>query len=356
MSQPGWYPSPDSPEKLAFWDGAQWTGELMDQPVVSETPILSRRELRLRRAEEGGAATMAFPTWEQRSTPESEPTPAVAEAIDFAPELPDDLPAPPTFIEPVPTEASVFPTVAEPAPTEMMPEPTEVVAFPTVAEPIPTVTEPMAVADLAESGDEFDAVLGVEPKAKKVRGPKTKEPKVKRVREPKVKEPKSPDKSDAKGQKKPGVKSGLIVAVIGLVVALVGILLVPALLDPTPAGGAVQPGENRATAIVRELNMDVDGYCHPVVEVPTGFGSFEVLALQLHELNTACPVKVGESATVYFVPGSGEPARYVTAGSVPVDLIMWSLFGVGMGAAAIGILRAWATRKGLAIPLVTPKA
>lgn len=427
MPQPGWYPSPDDPAKLAFWDGAKWTGETMDDP--SSAPALSRRELRLRRSEEAEGASMAFPTWEQRPeaaqvqpepvhVPEATPIEAVAEVAGYtlgdgtvvepvnpveAPQpyifdepLPDDLaaaldvasePEPQVEVfagpEPlvvVPTEAVQYPTVASPVPTEVVqyptvaePVPTEAVVYPTVVEPLPSAGFTLPVDDSAWSrddepvtvegtDDEFDAVLGVKPaKVKKEKAPK--EPREKRVRERKTKlesddadELLAASPKSEKGWRQRGVKSGLVVAVIGIVLALVGILLVPALLDPTPAGGAVQAGEQRASAVVRELNVDVDGYCHPTVEVATGFGSFEVLALKLHELNTACPVKIGEQVTVYFEPNSGDDARYVRAGTIPVDLIMWSVFGAGMLGVAWGLLRAWATRKNMSIPLVTLKS
>lgn len=318
---------------------------------------------------------------------------AMPQPYFFEEPLPDDLtaaleeaaePEPqveqaPLVVEqyPVPTEAVQYPAVASPVPTEAVqyptvlePVPTEAVAYPTVVEPLPSAgftlpadesswlrdDEPVTVEG---TDDEFDAVLGVKP-AKAPRAKKEKDPK--EPRERKAKPETDGDEllavapKNEKGWRQRGVKSGLIVAVIGIVLALVGILLVPALLDPTPAGGAVQAGEQRASAVVRELNVDVDGYCHPTVEVATGFGSFEVLALKLRELNTACPVKIGEQVTVYFEPNSGDDARYVRAGTVPVDLIMWSLFGVGMLGVTWGLLRAWATRKNMSIPLVTLKS
>lgn len=434
MPQPGWYPSPDDPAKLAFWDGAKWTGETMDKP--SSAPALSRREIRLRRAEENEGAAMAFPTWEQRPEepqaqpepvhiPEATPIEAVAEVAGYtlgdgtvvepvnpvaAPHpyifdepLPDDLaealeeaaePEPEVEVVlrpyvdireeaavgwsedtvrvreaaaqmfqeqyPVPTESVTYPTVVEPVPTEAPQYPTVIEPVPTESPAIPTVAAPIVADESAwlqddepvvvvEGTDEdFDAVLGVKPaKEKRAKTPKTKTVKTKTPKEKVEPEAKEPSRS--------GVRSGLIVAAVGLVLALIGILLVPALLDPTPAGGPVQPGENRASAIVRELNVDVDGYCHPTVEVSAALGGFEVLGLKLHELNTACPVKVGEQVTVYYEPNSGQEARYVRAGTVPVDLIMWSLFGIGMLATAWGLLRAWGTRKQLSIPLVTPK-
>jgi hypothetical protein len=293
----------------------------------------------------------------------------------------------------VPTAAPTYPTVAPPTPTETD-------AFPTVLAPIPTVSEPIATQaptfpseelpafrmpkpDMEDSvlvdtsvwdtptadtppDDDFDTVLGVkEPtrKPKRVKREKTKARSTEPLLERNVEE-RQPRERAAKSLQsgtwvarltQRGARSGLIAVAVGLVLALSGLFAVPALLDPTPAGGAVQSGEQRAAAVVRELNMDVDGYCHPTVEVATGFGSFEVLALKLHELNTACPVKVGESVTVYYAPNTGTDARYVRAGEVPVDIIMWSVFGLGIAAAAWGALRLWSMWKGVRIPLVTPK-
>lgn len=298
--------------------------------------------------------------------------------------------------EPVPTEAPTYPEISVPIPTVVTP-------FPTVAEPLPTVAEPVvtetpavaseplpgfqmprpslddaAVVDTSVWGnaateissddahdDDFDAVLGVASPKKKLGRvkrekpvPRATEPLLERNREPVTRQSVAPKTKAGRfsflGAR--GMKSGLITVVVGLVVALGALTAVPAALDPTPAGGAVQAGEQRATAQVRELNTDIDGYCHPTVEVPTGFGSFEVLSLKLHELNTACPVKVGESVTVYYEPNSGGDARYVRAGTVPVDLIMWSVFGIGFLVAAWGALRGWSVWKGVRIPLVTPKA
>lgn len=476
MPQPGWYPSPNDPEKLALWDGAQWTGQTMDRTAVAqpESP-LSRRALREQRSE---GISMALPVWDARQespthlpAPESE-VEAGADEGGFTlgdgtvvePVHPEAMPNPYVFdspepeapaddvddlyaalqvtpeeaeevvgvthpfgeladearsgwsddahavygaasavfqgeaarvYEPVPTEAPTYPEVATPIPTVVAPTPT-------IVEPIPTVIEPMAaetpavaseplpgfqvprpslgdatVVDTSVWGsqagelpadetrdDDFDAALGVASPKKLGRvkrekpAPRATEPLLERNREPVTRQSAAPKTKAGRfsflGAR--GMKSGLITAVVGLVVALGALTAVPAALDPTPAGGAVQAGEQRATAQVRELNMDIDGYCHPTVEVPTGFGSFEVLALKLHELNTACPVKVGESVTVYYEPNSGGDARYVRAGTVPVDLIMWSVFGIGFLAAAWGALRGWSVWKGVRIPLVTPKA
>lgn len=463
MPQPGWYPSPNDPEKLAFWDGAQWTGQMMDRTAVAqpERP-LSRRSLREQRSE---GISMALPMWDARQerpthlpAPESE-VEAGADEGGFTlgdgtvvePVDPEAMPHPYVFdlpepeppgedvddlyaaLQVTPEEAEEVVVTTRPSsePTEegrrgwdegaqavyeaastvfpreavqaYEPVPTEAPAYPEVSVPIPTVTEPVATETAAAASeplpgfqmsrpslddaavvdtsvwgnaaaeipsddahdDDLDAALGVaSPKKKLGRvkrekpAPRATEPLLERNREPVTRQSAAPKTKAGRfsflGAR--GMKSGLITAVVGLVVALGALTAVPAALDPTPAGGAVQAGEQRATAQVRELNMDIDGYCHPTVEVPTGFGSFEVLALKLHELNTACPVKVGESVTVYYEPNSGGDARYVRAGTVPVDLIMWSVFGIGFLAAAWGALRGWSVWKGVRIPLVTPKA
>lgn len=469
MPQPGWYPSPNDPEKLAFWDGAQWTGQTMDRTAVTqpEQP-LSRRALREQRSE---GISMALPMWDARQespthlpapeseveagadeggftlgdgtvvepvNPEAMPHPYVFDspepeapaddvddlyaALQVTPEEAEEVAgatrtfseladearsgwsddahavygaASATFqqeaarvYEPVPTEAPTYPEVATAIPTVVAPIPTvvEPVATETPAvasEPLPGFQMPRPSSDDAtvvgasvwgssvdeptadeERDDDFDAALGVASPKKKLSRmkrekpkPRATEPLLERNREPAVRRtaPSAPKagRFDFLGAR--GMKSGLITAVVGLVVALGALTAVPAVLDPTPAGGAVQAGEQRATAQVRELNIDIDGYCHPTVEVPTGFGSFEVLGLKLHELNTACPVKVGESVTVYYEPNSGSDARYVREGAVPVDLIMWSVFGIGFLAAAWGALRGWGVWKDVRIPLVTPK-
>lgn len=477
MPQPGWYPSPNDPEKLTFWDGAQWTGQTMDRTAAAqpEQP-LSRRALREQRSE---GISMALPMWDAKQerpthlpAPESE-VEAGADEGGFTlgdgtvvePVTPEAMPHPYVFDSPEPeppaddvddlyaalqvTPEEAGETVAatsrqfselaeglrsewsddsqavyeaasvafqqeaahvyEPVPTEapsypeaVVPIPTVVEPLPTVVEPLPTVVEPVAtepsvipseplpgfqmprpslddavVVDTSVWGnaapepsddardDDFDAALGVAPLKKRVSranreksAPRATEPLLERNREPAARQAVAPRSKAGRLAflSARGMKSGLVTAVVGLVVALGALTAVPAALDPTPAGGAVQAGEQRATAQVRELNMDIDGYCHPTVEVPTGFGSFEVLALKLHELNTACPVKVGESVTVYYEPNSGGDARYVRAGTVPVDLIMWSVFGIGFLAAAWGALRGWSVWKDVRIPLVTPKA
>ncbi len=449
MPQPGWYPAPNDPTKLSFWDGVQWTGQTMDKPsgaLPSDQP-LSRRALREQRGE---GVAMAFPIWDNRQeTPERLPAPesaieagaetggfelgdgAVVEPVDPqempvpyvfdnpVPEPADDLyaalqvtpeeleqseatqpqgwmsdaqavyTAPETPQYPVATEGPQYPTVAAPVPTEAPQYPTSMEPIPTVEEPVasellPVASEPLPEAsepvpsvwgsapaaepDSATTDDDFDAALGVTPEPKRPwrtkrekSAPRSTQPMLERNREPAPSEPVAIPKAVKSGRlleavKTLGVRSGLITAVAGLVVALGALTAVPAVLDPVPAGGAVQSGEQRATAQVRELNVDIDGYCHPTVEVPTGLGSFEVLGLKLHELNTACPVKVGESVTVYYEPNSGGEARYVRAGEVPVDTIMWSLFGLGMLAAAWGSLRVWTIWKGVRVPMVTPKA
>lgn len=459
MPQPGWYPSPEDPAKLAFWDGAQWTGQTMDRPSEQPAQPVSRRALRERRDE---GISMALPQWGFSQAPEVdnaslaeqpenaaqaqfpaadagdvddlyaalEVTPEESTAVTSysdaqavytpEPELPgtsfDDYSAgvregwssdaqavydtaKAAFQAEVPavaTESPSYPEAYEPVPMQSPAYPEVLAPYPTVAEPIATETpEPLpafemprpsmddsilvdtsvwssapvsasepAEASSSEENDEFDTVLGVKPlkkfsRPKKEKStPRASEPLLERNKvTPAPKAPKPPrEKKTASLFQLAGIRSGLIAAAVGLVVALGSLTAVPMLLDPTPAGGAVQEGEQRATAEVRELNVDIDGYCHPTVEVPTGLGSFEVLSLKLPELNTACPVKVGESVTVYFEPNSGADARYVRAGVVPVDLIMWSAFGIGFLVAAWGALRTWGVWKRVRIPLVTPKS
>lgn len=463
MPQPGWYPSPEDPAKLAFWDGAQWTGQTMDRPSEQPAQPVSRRALRERRDE---GASMALPQWGFPQAPEADnvapaeqPKDAVQEqspvadagdvddlyaALEITPEEPtaaasySDAQAvytpepelPGTSFEDysagvkegwssdaqavydaaqtafrtevteaypaVATEAPSYPEVYEPVPTQSPVYPEALAPYPTVSEPVsteasqplpafemprpsmddsalvdtsvwssaPIVTSEPAEVSPSDENDEFDTVLGVKPlkkfsRSKKEKAaPRASEPLLERNKvAPAPKSPKPPreKKTDSLFQLA-GIRSGLVTAAVGLVVALGSLTAVPMLLDPTPAGGAVQEGEQRATAQVRELNVDIDGYCHPTVEVPTGLGSFEVLSLKLPELNTACPVKVGESVTVYFEPNSGADARYVRAGVVPVDLIMWSAFGIGFLVAAWGALRTWCVWKRVRIPLVTPKS
>lgn len=33
LVRPGWYPRPDRPEALAYWDGEAWTGDLAPMPA-----------------------------------------------------------------------------------------------------------------------------------------------------------------------------------------------------------------------------------------------------------------------------------------------------------------------------------
>lgn len=279
--------------------------------------------------------------------------------------VPTEAPQYPTVSAPVLTESPTFPTVSSPIPTAAQSVPSEPLPVfnmprPSIEDSVTVDTSVWASSDGGGDDSDFDAVLGVEepkrPKREKS-APRSSEPLLERNREtPKARPARTPSgDSRLTFLQRAGLRSGFVALVVGLLVALGGMFAVPALLDPVPAGGPVQSGEQRATAVVRELNVDVDGYCHPTVEVPTGLGSFEVLGLKLHELNTACPVKVDESVTVYYSPNSGDEARYVRAGAVPVDLIMWSVFGAGMLVVAWGAVRSWATWKGVRIPLVTPK-
>jgi len=304
------------------------------------------------------------------------------EVTEAYPAVATEAPSYPEVYEPVPTQSPVYPEVPAPYPTVSEPVSTEAPqTLPAFEMPQPsmddaalvdtsvwssapvTESEPVEKSS-SEENDEFDTVLGVKPLKKFARpkkekaAPRSSEPLLERNKvAPAQKAPKPPREKRASSLfQMAGMRSGLIAAAVGLVVALGSLTAVPMLLDPTPAGGAVQEGEQRATAEVRELNVDIDGYCHPTVEVPTGLGSFEVLSLKLPELNTACPVKVGESVTVYFEPNSGADARYVRAGVVPVDLIMWSVFGIGFLVAAWGALRMWGVWKRVRIPLVTPKS
>lgn len=329
----------------------------MDSSRLDESTTLT--EIGPRADEYGDVAERAnsFPSVQNVSGSEAEAVPG--EPDDSSQGI--DETADPVF-NPVPTEAPSYPEILEPVPTVIEPIPTVLDPVPTVIEPISTETllasdsllpdseeakpegSVWGMAEHEERDDaDFDAVLGVEVPNDK---PTVKsKPAKKRV----------PQDADVVRRPRRGIASGFATAVAGLVLAFGALTVVPPLLDPTPAGGAVQAGEQRATAQVQELNTDLDGYCHPTVAVANGFGTPEVLSLKLAELNTVCPVTVGESVTVYYEPGSGNDARYVRAGAIPVDLIMWSVFGIGFAVATWGALRLWGTWMRVRIPLVTPR-
>lgn len=309
MPQPGWYPSPQDPVgTLSFWDGDKWTGQTLPSQAVTEV--------------------------------EAHPTPQL---------LQDDFHAQNVAWNDETWEGSDVDTdnflTGGGQDTQVKTRRERSLRLTKKAAPEPD----LMVEDEEESIlEEEDALTH----SRRIRG-------VGKRRPPLVSIPERPAYVAPPKQKVtevPGFRGAVIGMAAGLALIVGGLFGIPALLDPTPAGGPVTAGEVRTAAEVREVSMDEDGYCYPTVVVSTGLGSGEARALKLRELNTACPVKVGETVTVYYSPQDVEsPARYVMDGEMPVDLIMWSVVGLGGLAFVWGALRYWSGKSGHRVKFVSAK-
>lgn len=310
MPQPGWYPSPQDPVgTLSFWDGDKWTGQTLPSQAVVEMEAHPTPEL----AQDGfHSQDVAWDeTWEGSDV----------DTDGFLTGGGQDKEKPKTRRG-------------------------------RIARPVKNLAE----SDLLVEEDEEESTLEEEDvltHSRRIRGVgKRRPPLVALPERPAYVAPPKRKFSDV-----PGFRGAAIGMAAGVALIAGGLFAVPAILDPTPAGGPVTSGEVRASAEIREVSHDEDGFCYPTVVVSTGLGSGEARALQLRELNTACPVKVGETVTVYYSPQEVEmPARYVADGVMPVDLIMWSVVGLGAVGAAWGGLRYWAGRTGQRIKFVSAKS
>lgn len=309
MPQPGWYPSPKDPVgSLSFWDGDKWTGQTLPSQAAAEveelhaTPQLAQDDFHTQDV-----------AWDDEAW----------EGADI--------------------DTDNFLTAGGDAKPKLRRERT---LRTSKKEKVPDSVV-LAEGEEEESAlEEEDALTH----SRRIRG-------VGKRRPPLVSLPERPAYVAPPKRKftdVPGFRGAAIGVAAGLALIAGGLFGVPALLDPMPAGGPVAAGEVRASAEVREVSLDEDGFCYPTVVVSTGVGSGEARALKLRELNTACPVKVDEVVTVYFSPQDTEaPARYVADGEVPVDIIMWSVVGIGALAAIWGSLRYWAGRTGRNIKYVS---
>jgi hypothetical protein len=70
---PGWYPAPDSPSTMRWWDGLRWTGEVRetDGGGDAEAPAAEGEQGRAAQASSDGAAwrAPAVAAWQARTEP-----------------------------------------------------------------------------------------------------------------------------------------------------------------------------------------------------------------------------------------------------------------------------------------------
>ena len=122
---PGWYPHPDAPASLRWWDGSGWTDFVTELPPVAAAAEVPAAEVPAAEAPVAEVPAAEVPAAEAPAEPEPEPEPAPVEPLRLAPEPPAPEPAP----------APVLPLPSAP-PADPLPPAAAAVATPPSA-PVP---------------------------------------------------------------------------------------------------------------------------------------------------------------------------------------------------------------------------